>query len=108
MEKHQVSIGWQVMATIFIPTGLYAFKRINKLRYGGLLYLGTFGFIVLFAIIFLFNITWFAANEIISFSFGMVGIVSYAIPMIFVAQLSKQYNEKLETKTSSQDAPKQI
>ena len=49
--KKQVSLGWQCLATIFLPTGLYAFKRISKLKLGIIVYVSAYSLTILGGII---------------------------------------------------------
>jgi len=43
VNKKKVSVIWQVVACFFLPTGLYCFYRIQKLRKGAILYGFVFG-----------------------------------------------------------------
>jgi len=92
-----VRVGWQIIATIFLPTGLYAFKRISKLGYGTLLYIVTFMYAVAtgtISVIFfneLGDLVWFIAISDY--------IIPFLIPMLFIAKWSRQWNESLAKPT---------
>ena len=86
-----VNVKVQCLATLFIPTGIYAFKRINKIRMGIMIYGLTFA-------------SWIAQNLLIPFnnsSMGLYGLVSLLnlglgiiLPMIFIYNWSIEFNKK--------------
>lgn len=97
------------MATIFFPTGLYAFKRINKLRYGILIYLGSFVLLFLLAIGFVLNIPnintdeFSTSQEVYYMLLDQLGwislgwqLINITIPMYFIAKWTKLWNESID------------
>jgi len=96
---------WQIIATIFLPTGLYAFKRINKLRSGVLIYLGVFGLLVLFGITIVFSLimtngqtSYNSAGELLADLWWVTlgwQLISIITPMVCIAYWSKAWNENL-------------
>ena len=85
----------QTAATIIVPTGLYAFKRINKLRKGIIIY--AISYVVSIAMPFMLTIIPSMSN-----SFYLTGIVygvlfSFALPMVAIKKWSVDYNKKLES-----------
>ena len=82
----RVNVLAQCLATIFIPTGLYAFKRINKFKMGVLVYVVS-GVIAFFG----------GMLSVFTSEYVSIGclIVSFIIPMIFVIKWSNEFNSKV-------------
>lgn len=103
----QVSLAWQVMATIFVPTGLYAFRRINKGKFGIVIYVISIGMPFLFGLFapsqtletcnYFNNIEYCKPSENI-FTYTIIililGILSFLMPILFIAKWSREWNEK--------------
>src|SRR5689334_15184834 len=95
----KVNLTLQCLATLLFPTGLYAFKRINKLRRGLLVYL-----IINIFTIFLFAsaIGYWKTNNITGNDLGFQGIIitlilttfSIITPIIFMRKWSIEWNQK--------------
>ena len=105
----QVNIKWQCLAVIFIPTGLYAFKRIKKLRFGIIIYIITGIASILSAIIpilywdaVLGDYAKVSINDLgltyVIISVGQV-IFSFVIPIIFIRQWSNEWNQQIKILT---------
>ena len=102
MTDKQVNIGVQCLATFFVPVGLYAFKRINKLRLGILIYGICYALYLIATVYPLKQLTDVNSNvnmDTIGFvSFLSVGltILSFLLPIIFIRKWSKEYNVKIK------------
>ncbi len=94
----QVNTGWQVAATLFIPTGLYAFKRIKKLTYGIILYALTFISSVIIGTVSV--VYWHESEELLLFGVVLIYTIPIFIPMFFIRKWSEQWNKSIQqTKT---------
>ena len=82
----------QILATISIPTGIYAFYRINKLRKGLALYGLSFAIAVLSGVIALFS-NGDMFHELASF---LLALSTFIIPMVFMREWTIQYNSKIK------------
>jgi len=91
-REKKVSIGWQVVSTLFLPTGMYAFKRINKLRLGGLIYLITYALWVgpSIGLVLVSSIIEAYVYIIIPI---IVLVVSFVLPMWYMEKWSKEWNK---------------
>ena len=102
----KVNVLWQCLATILIPTGIYAFKRINKLKDGIIIYAITLTLQFLMPIS--TNYMWYDFNYdlyLVTFAvFTLFSVIaSFIIPILYMNKWSKEYNAKLDnqiTKTS--------
>lgn len=97
-----INQNWQMIATIFIPTGLYAFKKIHKLQKGIILYGITFGFYCLLSVLpFAYwglrsqNILEIGKDQVY-FTFLTIMIIStifsIVLPMHYINKWTKQFN----------------
>ena len=102
MTDNKVNLGVQCVATLFIPVGLYAFKRIHKLRLGILLYGICYVMYIAATVYPLKEIADSNSNMnqdtlgIISFISVGLSILSFLLPIIFIHKWSKEYNQKIE------------
>lgn len=101
MTNKPVNIGVQCLATLFVPTGLYAFKRIKKLRLGILIYAICYIMYIVATVYPLKNMADSSSNinmdtlGLISFlSIGLT-IMSFLLPIFFIRKWSKEYNQTL-------------
>lgn len=111
MQKTKtVNITAQILATLFIPTGIYAFWRIGKQNKGSLIYILT-GIFSLFSIgiSYLYSpIVYYwdgplgyisryssdsASHSFLLFFAVMTSIISILLPMYFINKWSKEYNK---------------
>ena len=93
----KVNVKLQCLATLFIPTGIYACKRINKTKMGIMIYGLTFA-------------SWIAQNLLIPFnnsSMGLYGLVSLlnlglgiSLPMICIYNWSVEFNKKIRKESA--------
>ena len=91
-----VNVKLQCLATLTLPTGLYAFKRINKLTMGIIIYGITFA-------------TWLGQMLLVpTNSIGLFGLLSFmnlvlgiTLPMIFIYNWSKDFNQKIKKENIS-------
>ncbi len=98
--SNKVNVNWQIASTLFIPSGLWAFRRIKKLTYGIIIYaccdvlysLGT-GFSLAN------NIGLWDETEIMIVAILMLSALVIALisPMIFIRKWSIAWNQKLES-----------
>ncbi len=87
----------QCLATILIPTGLYAFKRINKLQKGILVYLSSYvlvfaGGLIQASSLYPWGLDILDAS-LMSFTCYLFSIL---VPIIFMSKYTRQYNEALK------------
>ena len=101
MTSKPVNIGVQCLATLFVPTGIYAFKRIKKLRLGLIIYAVCYVMYIVATVYPLKNMANSSSNinmdtiGLISFvSVGLI-IMSFLLPIIFIRKWSKEYNQSL-------------
>ena len=91
-RSRQTSIKAQCLATLFIPIGLYAFKRIGKFRQGILTYvIGNAIFVLVNYGTPLFNPGFTIQLTVIVYA----ALFSYALPMVAMKKWSSDYNKKL-------------
>lgn len=98
-----VNVKLQCLATLTIPTGLYAFYRINKTKEGNRIYMGT-GIVTFVFIVGTFLMNWNQVTnsqiggDLLSllFTVGSIAVTPYTIlfPMIKIRKYSKEYNQK--------------
>ena len=89
MKKVNVLV--QVMATIFIPTGIYAFWRIGKTRIGIVSYIASFCVGVISGVLS------FISTDNYHLVISIIGIfLSIMLPMGFMVYYTNQYNTKLK------------
>jgi hypothetical protein len=88
----KVSVGWQMIALMFWPTGLWAYNRIGKLMYGIFLYLGMAGLITGVGI----GLTEMFSASIRDDVSPILVIIYYLIPMLYIRKWSKEWNEKID------------
>ena len=82
----------QMLATILIPTGLYAFYRIDKLRMGMVMYGISFAIAVASSMLELFS-----DGDIIYMTFSAIfAVLSLIVPMLFIREWTIQYNNKIK------------
>ena len=86
MTQKNVSVVWQCIATIFVPTGLYAFHRINKLKVGGLIYLITIVINVLQTLI----VGSYGISALLSLAIGIFGLM---VAMLYMQKWSEEWNK---------------
>ena len=92
----EVNVKLQCLASLFVPTGLYAFKRIKKLTIGIIIYAVTY-------------LAWLGQNILFMPDFnnpssvGLYGLTSLLIvglgillPLIFIYNYSIDYNKKIK------------
>ena len=102
----RVNILVQCLATLILPTGLYAFKRIDKLKKGILVYGASFGLTILSVIVtgILFVNKDGQTNLVIAlYSLGLTAM-SFFVPIYYMRNWSIEFNKKIgkENITSSQ------
>lgn len=85
----KVNIILQCLATLCLPIGLYAFKRINKLKAGGIVYVISIVVGVVGIVIGSFHFKLFLNITTLSM------IVSYFIPIIFMKEWCKKWNKSI-------------
>lgn len=95
----------QCLATLFIPTGIYAFKRINKTRLGIQAYILSFiTFVIMCSAPFIYaEIAYGEINKspesigiaIVGFVMGGY-VLSALIPILFILVHTKRWNNQLE------------
>lgn len=101
MTQKKVSLPWQIASAIFLPMGLYGFKRINKLKLG----------IVVYVIAYSLTITGGFVEASSDYSWGLpvlqasiFSFVLYAIgvmiPLYFMGKWSKEWNEVIDNQKS--------
>jgi high-affinity Fe2+/Pb2+ permease len=106
MTQNKVSTFWQCALSLFIPTGLWAFGRINKLRKGILIYVIT----ALMALggyvgqaFFAYNIENRINEETVRtplfFILVILGLFAFLLPVFFMFKWSEDWNEKIEKAT---------
>lgn len=87
----------QCLSTLLIPTGLYAFKRINKLQKGILVYLSSYGLVFLGGLI--------QASSLYSWGLDILdaSLISFAcylfsilLPMIAMIHYTREYNQSIQ------------
>lgn len=92
----QRSMFWHTLASLDIPTGLYACKRVNKFRLGCIVYFTTY-------LAFVFG-SWEAAPLIYKGIIGILwyglgtlslGVMAIIIPVLFVRRWTKEFNKAL-------------
>lgn len=88
----------QCLSTLLLPTGLYAFKRINKLKKGVLVYLSSYGLVFLGGTIQASTLySWgldILSASILSF---VAYLSSILVPIIMMSRYTRQYNEALRS-----------
>ena len=87
----------QCLSTLLIPTGLYAFKRINKLQKGILIYLSSYGLVFLGGFLqasssFSWGLDVLSASL---FSFACY-LFSIVLPMVMIVNYTKEYNKSIQ------------
>ena len=87
---------WQTVASLDIPTGLYACKRVNKFRLGCLVYFGTYIITALGSYVatpLLFK----GLIGIVYYSVGVFALAGMAIiiPVLYVRKWTRLYNSSL-------------
>jgi len=84
------------MATLFIFTGIYAFKRINKLGYGILIYVLSSGVLLIAFIVDIISPTKYMMiiTQIIYF-------ISYLLPLLAMYKWTNQYNKSINFERAS-------
>lgn len=102
--KKKVSIFWQCLATLFFPTGLYAFKRINKFRVGLLIYFITIGLTYLAPLG--TGHMWYDFNYdlyLVTYAvFTLVAIASlFIFPILYIRKWSNEWNESVDRENAS-------
>lgn len=87
----------QSLSTLLIPTGLYAFKRVNKLQKGILLYLASYGLVFLGGLIQTSTLySWgVPLLEALIGSF-ICYLSSIILPMYYMGKYTKQYNKSIQ------------
>lgn len=100
-ERKPVGILSQCLMSLFVPTGLYAFKRIRKFRLGLIVY-GLSYIAYLAATITTLNII--AKGNMTSDQIGILSllstilvIISFALPTMTIYNWSKRYNQSIKT-----------
>lgn len=87
----------QSLSTLLIPAGLYAFKRINKLQKGIILYLASYGLVLLGGVIQASSLyTW--GIDVLTSSIGsfICYLSSIILPMYYMGKYTKQYNKSIQ------------
>lgn len=107
MTEKKVNLGIQSVATLFVPTGLYAFKRIKKLRLGILLY-GICYLMYIIATVYPLKQMTDSSSQMNQDTLGMISllsvglsIMSFLLPIIFIHKWSKDFNKKIETQITT-------
>ena len=91
----KVNLKVQCLATLLIPAGLYAFKRINKLKYGLVIYGISYG--ICYGVPIIISVTSLNSNNIIYLSSILYSFLfSIAFPMVAIKKYSIDYNKSLE------------
>ena len=85
----------QCLATIFLPTGLFAFKRINKLRLGILVYVVSIGIGIIGIVFGSLHIKMILDISTISVSF------SYLLPIAVMNKWCKDWNKTISFQRAS-------
>lgn len=102
MTEKPVNVGVQCLATLFVPTGIYAFKRIKKLRLGLLIYAICYVMYIVATVYPLKNMADSSSNinidtlGLISFLSVGLTILSFLLPILFIRKWSKEWNSKLQ------------
>ena len=99
--KKKVSVGWQCVAILFVPTGLWAFYRIKKLLYGVLIYLAALGlkFGIPIVLAMLYHDSNFDSDTywIIFNLLSFVGFfTALGLSMWYMARWSNRWNESVD------------
>lgn len=87
----------QSLSTLLIPTGLYAFKRINKLQKGIILYLASYGLVFLGGLIQASTLySW--GMDVLSASLASFAcyLFSIVLPMYAMIRYTKEYNRSIQ------------
>ena len=95
--SNPVNIFWQSIATLFIPTGLYAFLKIDKLRKGVLVYLASFGVSIIAEVVSVLLYMTHDNSYNLLIAFYALGIVciSFILPIHYIRKWSIEYNKKI-------------
>ena len=90
----------QMILSIFIPTGLYGFKKIKKLQMGMLTYIASF-FVPVIILSMYVAINGWIQGSIFKIDLSIIKIITlpvlfsgYLIPVYFIRKWTKQYNSK--------------
>ena len=99
MTAKKLNILWQCIATLTLPTGLYAFKKINKLRLGSLTYVLSFAIMVM-GITILVILFWNPEGDksifyYIGAAMDWMFPISILPPILFMRTWTCSYNEKI-------------
>jgi len=84
VKQQPVSVNWQTLFCILPYIWIYAFYRIEKLRLGIVIAIGTFALTI-------------ALGMLLPFPYGLAGnlIISIVVPIYFIRKWSREWNEKL-------------
>ncbi len=96
-----VNIKLQCLATLTLPTGLYAFKRVGKLKQGVIFY--SINYFVSFILGGMLVATATQENmyvDILTLVSLIVGVAGIIIPMRLIKQYSVIYNNNLKSKSA--------
>lgn len=85
----KVSVGWQCAAILFWPTGIWAFKRINRFGYGLLLILGFLASSIILNAGLGFLLPWYIPLPVWY-------LIQFIPPMYFVVKWSKEWNKSID------------
>lgn len=106
MTVKPVNVKIQCLATLFVPTGLYAFKRIKKLRLGILLYALCYIMYIIATVYPIKQMT--DSNSLNQDTIGLISIISVTLsimslvlPIILIHRWSKDYNKQFSNQILS-------
>ena len=91
VAKGKVSLPWQIVGTILPPTGIYAFTRIKKGKYGIIIYVVTYCLGILHELTKAENVDIF--QLLTAFSLLLSAVI---IPIYFMAKWSKEWNNSID------------
>lgn len=99
MRNKPVNVTTQCMATLFMPTAIYAFKRIGHLTDGILIYFGTlFGIMGVYVgyMLTLGKVLGDLPNEFLG---ALFIILSTVLPVLYIRKWSIEFNKKIKEAT---------
>jgi hypothetical protein len=88
-----VSVGWQCIGTILLPTGLYCFKRIKKLRLGILLYVCSYVLSAVAVLTLTLSVAGNSSDLLYAFGSFLASAASLLLPMYFIRAWSIEWNK---------------
>ena len=95
---NKISVPWQTAAALSILTGMIAFRRINKFRRGGLIYIFSYalvwGSISLSLSLDLYNLHWVLSIGLIGLLLGAL-VATFVMPLWYMEKWTREYNQNL-------------